>query len=666
MPTYRHPVCSALFVVSWFAFAQSWAATPQDLADASLEQLLNTKVVSAGKKAESLKNTAASVFVITSEDIRRSGMHSLPEVLRLAPGVQVARTVSGNWSISIRGFNGDFANKLLVLVDGRIVYNDEWAGVFWDMEEMPLDDIERIEVVRGPAAALWGPNAVNGVINILTKRADETQGALITAEAGNRDANTSARYGGAIGADATYRITARYGDADALPASLAGGFTPSHGWTSDSAGFRVDWNPSSSDALFFTGQAYHSSLGESGIFVTPQNPYPAAQDMLEDSLSGNLLGQWEHKFSDGSALQGRFTWDRVEHGVGELPMGYTALDGQLQYHFSLGERNDLVWGAEYRAQSYAASVTPGHFQRLAETTVNSTSSFLEDEITLAPDRLYVIAAVNGGEYRFAGFQIQPTGRLLWTPKKNLTSWAAVSRAVRTPSLIERGLDFNFVAFPAGQGTLGILSLMANPSAQPEAVVAFEAGQRIGVSRRISLDFSGFWNRYTHVLFLSPRASYFVPGPIPYLDVPIMFDNVYRAQSHGLEATATWNASARWRLFGGFSWLRVTLQPYPGWPEPSYPINNAPQYQWEARSNLDLTRRLQLDTAFYYTGSIAEAAVPSHLRADLHLAWRPRKAVEFSAGIQDAFEPYHAELPSLYEYETLLVGRNVYGAITWKF
>lgn len=645
------------------------ADPPHSLADESLEELMNIKVVSVGKKAESLKTTAASVFVITAEDIRRSGMHSLPELLRMAPGVQVARTVSGHWAISIRGFNGDFANKLLVLVDGRIVYNEQWAGVFWDMEEMPLENIDRIEVVRGPGAAMWGPNAVNGVINILTKSAEYTQGGLVTGELGTQDANTSARYGGAISPDAFYRVTGRFGDASAMPAqwpASAGGFSPTHGWTSSSGDFRVDWRPTGQDTLLFEGQGYHSSVGNPAAFITPQNPYPPFQDSLDSSTAGNLFGQWQHTFANGSSLEARASWDHIDYGLSKLPSSLNAAAAELQYHFTLGSRNDLVAGASFRQENFTIGSSPGNSLNPPQQSLGSYSAFLEDQVTLVRDKFYFIAGVNIGHYTFTGPATQPTGRLLWTPNQKLTTWAAVSRAVRTPSLIERGMDFNVFSFPAGPGLNGMGILVGNPSAGAESVLAYEAGQRVELNKRVSLDLSVFLNRYQHVLFFEAAPPYFVPGQVPYLATPITFDNVYQGTSHGLELSATWNPASQWRLIGGYSLLHVNVQPYPGWQPPSKPINNSPVSQWQLRSNLDLTRRLQLDAALYYTSAIAEDLVPQHLRGDLRLGWRAGEKLDVSIGIQNAFQSYHLELPSLYEGQQLLVGRDVYGAFTWKF
>ena len=633
---------------------------------------MNIEVVSAGKKAQSLATTAASVFVITAEDIRRSGMHSLPELLRLAPGVQVARTTSGQWAISIRGFNSEFANKLLVLVDGRVVYNEEWAGVFWDMQEMPLDNIERIEVVRGPGAAMWGANAVNGVINILTKSAESTQGGMVTAEAGTQDANTSARYGGEMGSKAFYRITGRYGHENALPADpgdTGGGYTASSGWNTASADFRIDWKPTAHDNLFFEGSAYHSTLGDEVSAISLANPAAPPRDLTEDSLSGTMAVHWQHTFSNESSLEGRVSWEHVEHGLGLLPLGYTAVESELVYHFGLGSRNDVTWGADYRASRYISTPTAQVSLQPANAAVDSYASFVEDQLSLVPNTLFFIAGVNVSHNPFIGVAVQPTGRLLWTPSKKLTSWAAVSRAVRTPSLLERGLDDTSFIVPVAPGLLGVGRILGNSGDTGESVIAYEAGQRVELGRSISIDVSGFRNRDEHVVAPEPGTPALVPaqGSAPtYLTVPYYFSSAYGANSYGLEASATWSATQRWRLIGGYTWLHVGIARYPGWPPGLLLSSESPDCQFNLRSNWDVSRRLQLDTALYYTGVIQDAHVPQHLRGDLRLGWRATEKIEFSVGVQDAFQPRHVELPSLLQNQSLLVGRNIYGSVIWRF
>ena len=329
---------------------------PNGLADASLEELMNIEVTSVSKKAQRLSSTAASVFVITSEDIRRSGLE-LPEVLRLAPGVQVARVEAGRWAVAIRGFNNDFSNKLMVLIDGRSIYSEVNPGVMWDMVHVAPDDIDRIEVIRGPNAALWGENAVNGVISIITKSAKATQGVLITAEAGSEtEGKGTARFGGELGSNGFYRVGGHY--SDIAPLASDGADASTHGWTSNSLDFRMDWSPTASDSVEVSGQGYHSVLGHDVTYPSASNPFPAVIDANERSFSGNIMARWQHDISEQSSVEWRISWDHMDYGDANVPQRATTVDVQFQHHVALGERNDLIWGLEYKGAVVEIAPTP--------------------------------------------------------------------------------------------------------------------------------------------------------------------------------------------------------------------------------------------------------------------------------------------------------------------
>jgi iron complex outermembrane receptor protein len=660
-------------------FCIALTAAPQNLADASLEQLMNIEVVSAGRKTQPLKTAAASVFVITAEDMRRSGMQSLPDVLRLAPGVQVARTSAGTWSISIRGFNGDYANKLLVLVDGRVVYNDIWAGVFWDMEDLPLDDLERIEVIRGPAAALWGANAVNGVINILTKSARVEHGGSAQYSAGVQGQNASLRYTDAATEKASYRISARHSTQQPLPADPGGfigeaPFTSATGWESNRMAVRVDWALTPRDSLFFSGHVHHSTLGQSFASPTPSNLFAPRIDNAESSIAGGFTGEWQHSFDNGSNLEARLSWDHQDHGYATVPITYDVLDSDLVYRFSAGSRNDLVAGVNMRAGAYRTTPTPGHRLDLIDRNPEFITAFLEDQISLVPGRLYLIVGANAGHNPFTGPAIQPTGRLLWTPTPRITYWAAVSRALRTPSLSEFGINYDIRTVPVQPSVFGLVHAFGDPDARAESVLAYEAGQRIEVGKRFSLDISGFWNRYQRLLYFESLAPVFRPpqgGNPPYVQLPIQYENAFAGDSHGLELSVAWKPSTAWKLSGGYSWLNVSIYPLAGHHGPMEAVNQSPSHQFSVRSSWDVTRRIEADAGLYYTGQIsAEAAggvpTPLYLRGDLRLGWRAGEHYSFSAGVQDAFRSSHLELPAQYQTQMLLVQRNIYGSVTWKF
>lgn len=656
----------------------SAAQTPQPpapigLADASLEELMNIEVTSVSRKAQRLSSTAASVFVISAEDIRRSGITVLPELLRLAPGVQVSRLSSGSWAVGIRGFNDEYSNKLLVLVDGRSVYNEFYAGVFWDTLNIPVDNIDRIEVIRGPGAAMWGTNAVNGVINIITKSAKSTQGLTISGGGGSQ-ANSTAdvRYGGEAGG-ASYRLGVQNAETD--PFQLVSSASPSRGWINRSGDFRIDWDLSAQDSLQVSGGFYQTSLGlmVPGATITSPNA-PPADDQI-DTSGGSVAARWEHIFSDTSSIQVRFSYDRMLRNDPQGAADINTLDYGFQHHVLAGSRNDIIWGFSVREDGFRSTPTPALRMNPLSTNRDEVALFGEDEISLIPNRLSFIAGAQVSHIATIGYSVQPTGRLLWTPTKNLSSWMAVSRAERTPSLSDQGIDYYESPIPFSSGSpslpplLGIVHFVGNPNERQETVLAYEAGQRVQVSKAISFDLSTFYNVYRHLdsVFTGTPTLQFASG-VPYLEIPAITGNDRHGESYGAELAATWNATGRWRLNGGYSWLRVETRPYAGdTNDDQYRTSSAtPHHQWEVRSNFDLTRTVQIDTAFYYYAAMLQTGIPQHLRGDLRIGWRPKPKVELSIGVQDAFEAYHVEYESTRFNQFAEIPRNFYGKVIWRF
>jgi iron complex outermembrane receptor protein len=651
---------------------------PHDLSQASLEQLMNIQVTSVSKKSESLSKTSASVFVITAQDIRRSGLHSLPEVLRLAPGVQVARSNAGSWAISIRGFNDEYSNKLLVLVDGRSIYSELFSGVFWDAHEMDLDNIERIEVVRGPVAAMWGTNAVNGVISIITKTADAAKGGSVTMEGGSAgDVRASARYGGQIGSDAGYRFSVHGSDTQQFTA--VGGVAPSQGWMNRGADFRFDWKPTNADTLMVTGEASNSSVGHNFGLVNLNNPLAPPFNSRDTITGGDLLARWEHTISEQSTLEAQISWEDDRFSDPQVPLAFHILDVEVKQHVTLGSRSDVIWGVDGRFATYNTQPKPNFSFRPADTDEFNYSVFAEDHLAIVPDTLEFIAGVNLGHNSFTGLEVQPTARLLWTPNPRAATWVAISRAVRTPSLFERNLSAIVSTVEVQPGLFGFVQLTGNPAFRSEAVIAYEAGQRVEITKRLSLDASAYYNVYQHLksqnignpIFIPPTAI--SPG---YLEIPTVTGNDRHGETYGGELSATWTANQRWRLVGGYDTIFIHTRPYGNNQNvDSLRTEQAtPRNQFLVRSNLDLTRRLQLDTAVYFNGALlvgqvltsAPLAIPMHFRGDVRLGWRLTDRVEISAGVQDAFQARHIEFLSSRFPQALLVPRNIYGAVRWQF
>ncbi len=641
-------------------FSANAAPQVKDEPDLSIDQLMNIEVTSASKKEQRLSDTAASVFVITREMIRRSGLTSVPEVLRLAPGVEVARVDGSKWAIGIRGFSGVLSNKLLVLKDGRSVYNDTYSGVYWATQDMPLEEIERIEVVRGPGAAIWGANAVNGVINIITRSPRDSQGATVTAGAGGDMAGYgSASYSGEIGTNGYFRSYAGYRVHDALegpPGSDEGN------WIHRTGGFRMEFDVSDSDSLTFEGQGYTGNENDAINYLSPFRyaPGPLQTEPLSYS-GGNILGEWKHKISDRSSITVRAYFDHYAESEADVDKALNVTDLEMVQHFAFSPRHELVWGLGYRGSDHdSAAGLPIYF---APTFTNLFSGFVQDEYALIPDKLHVIAGTQMEHNSFTGFEIQPSLRLLWQPASRYSTWAAVSRAVRTPSVLERKSTDTFLDYDLGS-VFPVIAL-GTPDLRSETLLGYELGQRVQMQRRVSLDVSAFYNFYKHYVVESPTQISMDPNG--YVVLSNVYANLGSVRTYGGEVSVEFSATTSWNLRCGYSWLRIIPWDYSqrlSSSEVAGPTD--PEHQAQLHSNLDLTRTIQLDTALYYTGSIPEFALPAHWKADLRLGWRPSRHIEFSLAGQDLLSPAHAEYVSDVFGRTMQVTRGITGNVRWSF
>ncbi len=640
------------------------AQTVKDLTDLTINELLNIKVTSASRKPKSLRTTAAAVFVITSEDIRRSGIQLVPDLLRLAPGVQVSRLDAGNWAISIRGFSTDFSNKLMVLVDGQSIYNEEYGGVFWDTEQMPVENIERIEVVRGPGAAMWGANAVHGVINIITKSSADTLGGMVRAEAGTAGTPSGVvRYGGRIGSKATYRATGYY-TGERRAASSGNGLLPAGGFNANSMSFRADWAPTARDTVFVTGRANRADDSRVVFDPTLLNPTPAPRYGQEVTYQGQLTSSWQRVLSDRSSIEVRFSFDRMDRSELLVPLGLHVEELGFEHHWKPLPRHDLVWGLSYRTSHYDLGSTPAFKFTTPKWDLNLFGAFAADEITLVQDRLQLIVGMHAGHNSFTGMEYQPTARLAWTPASNLTTWAAVSRAVRTPSILNRGGDFSPAVVQVAPMLLGVIRSLGNPAFQSEPMLSYELGQRVEIGKRLALDGAAFLNSYQREGHGVAQAPVFVPpqdGNPGYLDLSYTQENAPYGRVFGAEVSAVWSATRRWRLNGGYSWLRQRVYWHP-WDS----LANDPSQQFQIRSQLDLPRHVEFDMSAYFYGTTLPGGVGRYLRGDVRLGWRPNEHAEYEVGIRDALDPQHPEQISLRYSQAYQTRRNVYGSLTWHF
>jgi iron complex outermembrane receptor protein len=657
-------------VLSPLLSAQPQSSPPPDLADASLEDLMNIEVTSVSRKEQKLSNIAAAVYVINQEMIRRSGATNIPDLLRMAPGVDVAQIDANTWAISVRGFNDRYANKVLVLVDGRTVYTPTTSGVYWDQLDVPLEDIERIEITRGPGGTVWGANAVNGVINIITKSAKATQGAVVSAGGGSQGAARGlAQYGGEIGQSGTYRVFADYLNQGNLTAS-DGQSAAADGWHMLHGGFRSDWTLSPNDSMTVQGDFLETGEGQT-INVVFANQLPL-EGIFNDAIavgSGNLLARWNHTLAGGSSTSLQVYFDRDDRHDEGVHEGLNTLDIDFQHHLTLGSRHDIVWGAGYRVTSDNHTDGYGKAYVPLSRTNNLYSTFMQDEVALTHSLWFTV----GSKFEhnaYTGFEYEPSAKLLWQPAPRQTVWVSASRAIVQTSREEANLIVDQYTFPTQGGGFGVSQVEGNPDAKAEVLYDFEGGYRVQVSKGLSLDIDAFSSYFHDLSDVIPETPFFTEdeGP-PHLVLPLIFEYVARAHTYGAEADGVWNVSRRWRISPSLSAIHLTRSNDAGGLGVPEDEDNTPEFQAQVRSSLDLSKNIDWDAAVYHVGRLrdgGDGAVPAFNRVDSRLAWRVRESVELSVVGQNLLTPLHAEFHNAFEVRRTLVERSVFGKITWRF
>ncbi len=662
----RQRAAQACLLASLVSLGVPLARSQPDLTEASLEQLMNVQVTSVSKKEQKLARTAAAVFVISQEDIRRSGATNIPDLLRMVPGVQVARIDANAWAIGIRGFSTRYSNKVLVLIDGRSVYSPSFSGVFWDQQGLPLEDIERIEVIRGPGATVWGANAVNGVINIITKSAKATHGGLLTAGTGNEDnANGTLRYGGAAGGTGSYRVFGQYSRIADSP--LPGGAKAADGWRRLNGGFRSDWDLTPQDSLTVEGSAFSNSEGQSRLpgFVN-LSPSPQIFDDTITVRGGDLLGRWNHTLSGGSDISLQMYADeyrRVDFGA---PETHRAFDLDFQHHVALGSRHDIVWGFGYRATNSGLKSPDLSFVPSSRTD-GLYSTFIQDEIRIA-NTLWLTVGSKFEHNPYSGFEYEPGLSLAWTPSKKHTIWLSAAKAIRQTSLLNADIDATLSTIPLPNGLIQKLTLYGNPQFKSEQVRDYEAGYRAQLSKRVSLDAALFGSFYRHLETFDPAPIPPFFNPSMQLVVPVTYGNKAHATNYGAEMSTTWQVNSRWRLSPGYSFIQVRVERNPGSPDlfPAEPGGDAPKHMLQARSEFNLTKNIDFDNSLYYSARLPSTGAPSRARFDSRIAWRAGERLEFSVVGQNLLRPRTLEFGDAFAVVGTDAERSVFGKITWRF
>jgi iron complex outermembrane receptor protein len=649
-------VLTVLLICLPGAASAEGVSTIGDLKQLNLEDLMNVEVTSVARHAQKLLGAASAIQVITQEDIRRSGASSIPEALRLADNLQVAQKNSHDWAISARGFNTALANKLLVMIDGRTVYTPLYSGVFWDVQDYLLEDIDRIEVISGPGGSLWGANAVNGVINIITKSAADTQGVYAEAGGGTQPKDLAgARYGGSLSADTQFRVYGKFfnrGDE-----VLGNGDSAGDAWHQGRTGFRLDSKASPRDHLTLQGDYYdgHEQVQTGG----------------EANTSGdNVLGRWTRVLSEDSdfSLQSYIDQTHLADPIAPLVIGgrqfsppgilyddLTTYDVDFQHRLRVDARNQVVWGLGYRFSHDAVVNAPalGFFPQ----TLNQSlySGFLQDEIAL-PGSIAFTLGTKLEHNHYTGYELEPNARLSWAVSGTQAIWSAVSRAVRTPSRIDRDLS---------EGTPPFLTLLEGGAEyRSENVVAYELGYRAQVNAALTVSLSSFYNRYNDV-----RSTSFTPATI----LPLFFANNVEGSTDGLEFSGNYQVSEAWTLHAGYTLLLEHLEIKPGQTDLNNALNETsdPRHQLSLRSALILPLRVQwdaglrwVDTLHNNNGAIA-GTVPSYFELNTRVAWRANERLELSLTGENLLHDRHPEYgyPSPARVE---IERSVYGRLAWRY
>jgi iron complex outermembrane receptor protein len=636
----RHPRVFVLSSLLACATAQATTAIDSDLADLSIEQLSNIVITSVSRQEERLNNAAASIYIISANEIRRSGVRSLPEALRLAPNLQISRVDARNYAVTARGFSSPFENKLLVLIDGRSVYSPLFSGVFWDAQDVVMEDIERIEVISGPGATIWGANAVNGVINVITRSSKDTQGGLVSMAGGSEEKDGTVRYGGTLPNGGHYRLYARYFNVDDTHSEA--GVNTETGMRRRQAGFRTDLDMLQG-GLMMAGDIYHGALGQGGT--------------RDIQISGaNLVNRYTRKLANDSELRLQLVLDHTERNQpNNFIERLDTVEVEAQHGgLRLGERNSLVWGGGYRySQDKVTGIGFGFLPDKMD--MHWGNVFVQDEITLAAP-LRLTAGVKVEHNNYTGAEYLPSLRLAWTPDARQLVWGSLARTVRAPSRIDR--DFYLPAKPVIIAGKPVFLYNGGPNFESETADVAELGYRAQAGANLSFSATLFYSRYDKLRTLEPL-------PLP--RIGLEFQNLGKGTTRGLELWSRWQATSNWRLSGGLVTQGINIGLKPGSRDSNIATGlstNDPTLHWLLRSSYDISDEHQLDLTLRYQGKLPNPAVPSYHELDLQWLWKPHPNLELALIGQNLLHSEHPEFAaaptrSVFERTALLKA-------TWRF
>ena len=641
--------------------------TAQQLKSLTLEQLGALEVTTQSKEPTEVWNTPAAIYVLSSEDIRRSGVTSIPEALRLVPGVDVARVNgSRNWAVGIRGFDDQFSKYVLVLIDGRTVYTPLFGGVWWTINNVMLEDIDRIEVIRGPGGTIWGADAVNGIINIITKHSQDTKGTLLSAGGGNVDQNTEDVRHGSENGDWTWRANT-FGFVRSPEFHLNG--QPNYDWSRDGqVGFRADRVRGDSE-FTLQGDAYWGKFGDAQRLSVYDPPSAFISYESTNVSGGDLRMRWRRRFSDHSDVYVQAFWShdhRIGSNFGEDRDTY---DVDFLHRLGGNHFQQFTYGLGLRlSPSEIHETVPTDTFNPRHKTDSIYSAFLQEELRLVPSRLSFIIGSKVEHNNYSGFEYQPSVRLLFTPGQRFSAWTSVARAVRTPDRLEEEIQVDvFVpaSFPLFARVVGNHDLLA------EHMVAYEAGFRTLLRPRFYLSAAGFHNAYRNLIAqgpLTPTPAPMPPFPPSTVLFTIQFMNGIHGSTNGAEIGPDWQATSFWRLRSGYSYLSVDLKNEPGFTDKSTLRNlrgSSPVHQAFLQSRIDLPKHVEFDQSFRYVDSLPAQSVRAYATADARIGWSPTKELSLSVTGQNLFQPHHAEF-GIDPPPKVLIKRGIYAKVVWSY
>lgn len=661
------PCPRRLAIVFFLAFALmgTWcthAVAEDDLTSLSIEELMNVEVTSVSKTSERRSEAAAAIFVLSSEDIHRSGARTIPDLLRLVPGLDVAQISGNKWSVTSRGFGGRFANKLLVLIDGRSIYTPQFSGVLWEMHDIRIEDIDRIEVIRGPGGTLWGANAVNGVINITTKPTEDTQGGQVVVGGGNVERGFgSARYGGQAGDDLFYRA---YIQAfERRPQGNSGlGVDADDDWSGGSVGFRLDWNATDRDTFMFTGGISDVKAREELNVAVPP-PVLSTRATTNNTLQNRyVLGKWTRTLSDDSDFELQVYYDYYIHEQLLLDETQQTADMEFQHRFAAGEKHSIIWGGRVRFHEDDFINTPAVTYPNASRNDMLYSLFVQDTFS-ATDELKLIVGAKLEYNSFSGFEFQPNIRAAWTPDEKQTVWAAISRAVRSPSRSEQDLELllSFDTTPVDFANV----FAGDPALESEELTAFELGYRRSIGENVFIDIATFYNRYDNLRSLSLGEVTALPQLPGLPSVLIRPSNFADGYTYGMEVTADWKPKSWWQIRAAYWYLNVNIDAPPDFfaaTEDDVPVNQA-----YINSRWNLAHNIEVDATLRYVDEIKAFAIDEYFELDARIAWRPKDNLELALIGRNLLDSAHFEAEdTTLDFIPSEVARSIYFMVTWEF